>query len=168
LCGARRTRRPHGPATGIPGLPSLPIPAELQQLGQQVLQGLQGAVPGVIPPGTLPGTQPAQPALPQFKGMSIVAQMPVTDEHLKDELLDIFGHESNFSNQVGNCFSPGMGIVMQRPNAPEVDLVVSLSCNQTKIDGARWPYPANGFTPEARAHLAKIYEKLWGPVPSGA
>jgi hypothetical protein len=57
---------------------------------------------------------------------------------------------------------------MQRPNAPEVDLLVSLSCNQVKMDGARWPFPVNGFTPDARNHLAKIYEKLWGPVPPGA
>ena len=36
------------------------------------------------------------------------------------------------------------------------------------MDGARWPYPVNGFTPETRAHLSKIYEKMWGPVPPGA
>src|SRR5262249_9400101 len=80
----------------------------------------------------------------------------------------IFGHESNFSSQVQPCFSPGMGIVFARPNGPEVDLLISLSCNQAKMDGDRWPHPVNGFTPETRDHLGKIYEKLWGPVPSGA
>jgi hypothetical protein len=139
-------------------------------MGQQVLQGVQNALPSMGLPA-LPGMaqpQPQQPQLPLFKTYAIVTQMPVTDIGLRDELLDIFGHESNFSNQAQNCFVPGIGIVMQRPNAPEVDLLVSLSCNQAKIDGAPWPYAVNGFTPETRNHLAAIYQKLWGPVPPGA
>lgn len=156
----------------IPGLPGLPVPPEVQALGQQVLQGVQNALPSLIPGATLPalpGAQPPQPALPQFKGFSIVAQAPVMDAAFRDELLDLFGHESSFNNQAQPCFTPGMGIVLQRPNnAPEVDLLVSLACNQAKMDGALWPYPINGFTPETRNHLGKIYEKLWGPVPPGA
>ncbi len=162
-------------AGGLPGLPAVPglppIPPEMQALGQQALQGLQNALPGVIPPGLIPGApglgQPAQ-QLPQFKGFSIVATVPVMDPNLKSELLDIFGHESNFSSQVQPCFAPGMGIVLQRPNAPEVDLLISLSCNQAKMDGARWPHPVNGFTPDTARHISRIYENLWGPVPPGA
>ena len=160
-------------AGGLPGLPGLPaIPPEMAQLGQQALQGLQNALPGVIPPGLIPGMpglggQPAQ-QLPLFKGFSIVATVPVMDAGLKNELLDIFGHESNFSSQVQPCFAPGMGIVLQRPNAPEVDLLISLSCNQAKMDGARWPHPVNGFTQETAHHISRIYETLWGPVPPGA
>jgi len=158
-------------AGGLPGLPGLPaVPPELQALGQQALQGLQNALPGVIPnllPG-LPGATPAQPPLPQFKGYGIVAQMPVADAALRDQLLDIFGHESSFNGQAQPCFSPGMGVVMQRPDGPEVDLLISLSCNQAKMDGARWPHPVNGFTSETRDQLDKLYEKFWGPVPPGA
>jgi hypothetical protein len=141
-------------------------------MGQQVLQGVQNALPGLIPnmPGIpgMPQAQQPQAQLPMFKGFSIVAQQPMLDGALRDEILDIFGHESNFSNQVQNCFVPGMGIVMQRPNAPEVDLLISLSCNQAKIDGAPWPHPVNGFTPDTHNQLAEIYQKLWGPVPPGA
>jgi hypothetical protein len=158
-------------AGGLPGLPGLPaIPPEMAQLGQQALQGLQNALPGVIPPGLIPGAPgPGQAQqLPLFKGFSVVATVPVMDAGLKDELLDIFGHESNFSSQVQPCFAPGMGIVLQRPNAPEVDLLISLSCNQAKMDGARWPHPVNGFTPDTARHISKIYENLWGPVPPGA
>ncbi len=61
-----------------------------------------------------------------------------------------------------------MAFVLQRPNAPEVDLIISLSCNQAMMDGARWPHPVNGFTPETRDRLGKVYEKLFGPVPPGA
>lgn len=157
------------PMGAIPGLPG--VPPQLQQMGQAVLQGVQQAVPGLANalPGLIPGAQPQQQQqLPQFKGYSIVAQMPLADDGLKDQLLDVFGSESSFNNQAQNCFSPGMGVVFSSPNAPEVDLLISLSCNQAKMDGARWPYAVNGFTPEARDHIAKIYEKLFGPVPPGA
>jgi len=160
--------QPQSPLGGaLPG--GLPVPPQLQQMGQAALQGLQNVVPGLgnALPGLIPG-QPQQQQLPQFKGYSIVAQMPLADDRLKDQLLDIFGSESSFSNQSQNCFAPGMGVVFQQPNAPEVDLLISLSCNQAKMDGARWPYAVNGFTPEARDQLAKIYEKLFGPVPPGA
>ena len=172
-----RLSQPQAPASPMGGMggliPGLPIPPELQQMGQQVLTGVQNALPSVMPgmpaiPG-LPGMQnPQQPQLPLFKGYAIVTQAPVADAALRDELLDIFGHESNFTSQTQNCFVPGIGLVMQRPNAPEVDLLVSLSCNQAKMDGARWPHPVNGFTPDTRNHLAAIYQKLWGPVPPGA
>jgi hypothetical protein len=156
-----------GPQTMLPTIPG--VPPEMAQLGQAALQGLHNVVPGLgsALPGLIPGAGQQQPALPQFKGYAIVASAPLND-HLKDELLDIFGHESNFSGQVQPCFSPGMGVVFTRPNAPQVELLISLSCNQAKMDGARWPHAVNGFTPETRDHLGKLYEKLWGPVPPGA
>lgn len=158
----------------IPGLPP-----DLQQLGQQVGAAINQAVPGLIPPGLLPGltpqpTQPAQPPQPRFKNFVILAQMPLTDDSVKNEILDVFGSESSFQADRGNCFFPGMGISMQRapqPNQapqPPVDLLISLSCNQAMGDGFRWPYPVNGFTPEAHQRLTKVFEKLWGPVPPGA
>lgn len=152
----------------LPG--GLPVPPELQQMGQAVLQGVQQAVPGLgnALPGLIPGAQQQQQQLPQFKGYSIVAQQQLTDDRLKDQLLDVFGSESSFSNQAQNCFTPGMAVVFQSPNAPEVDLIISFTCNQAKMDGARWPYAANGFTPSARAQLAQIYERFFGPVPAGA
>jgi hypothetical protein len=167
-----RLQQPQAPQSplGQMGLPAIPgIPPEVQQMGQQVLQNLPNLVPGLqnALPGMIPGAQPQQ-QLPQFKGYAIVAQMPLADEKLKDELLDIFGHESNFAPATQPCFTPGMGFVFQQPNAPEVDLLVSLSCGQAKMDGARWPYAINGFTPESRAGIARIYEKLFGPIPAGA
>jgi hypothetical protein len=165
----RLAQAPTNPAPqggGLPSIPGLPaIPPELQQMGQAALQTLQNALPGVIPGGMVPQQQQQ---LPLFKGYGIIGQMPLTDPALRDQLLDVFGHESSFSAQAQPCFSPGMGIVLTRPNAPEVDLLVSLSCNQAKMDGARWPHPVNGFTPETRDILAKFYERLFGPVPPGA
>lgn len=158
----------------IPG-----IPAELQAGAAALGQAVNQAVPGLIPPGLLPGLtpqvqQPVQPPQPRFKNFIILAQMPLTDENVKNEILDVFGSEKSFQADRGNCFFPGMGISMQRaPQAnqapqPPVDVLISLSCNQAMGDGFRWPYPYNGFTPEAHQRLTKVFEKLWGPVPSGA
>ena len=56
---------PPPPVAAVPGLPQIPgVPPELQQLGQQALDGLKAA----LPPGLIP--QPAQPPpqaqLPKF------------------------------------------------------------------------------------------------------
>ena len=151
----------------IPG-----IPPELQQMGQQALQGLQQVLPpGVIPPGLLPGqpaAAPQQPPPPRWKGYIMLAQMPLTDATVKDEILDVFGDDGSFQAEKGQCFFPGMGISMARPGQPAVDLLISLSCNQAQGDGFKWPYAVNGFTPDAHQRLTKVYEKLWGPVPPGA
>jgi hypothetical protein len=162
------------PQTAQPGAPALipGIPPELQQMGQQALQGLQQVLPpGVIPPGLLPGQQPAaaqQPPPPRWKGYIMLAQMPLTDTTVKDEILDVFGDDGSFQAEKGQCFFPGMGVSMARPGQPSVDLLISLSCNQAQGDGFKWPYNVNGFTPDAHQRLTKVYEKLWGPVPPGA
>jgi hypothetical protein len=151
----------------IPGLPA--VPPEFQQMGQAAIGALQNVLPGLIPgAGAIPGMPGPQQQVPQFKGFSIVGQMPLADPALREQILDVFGRESSFSAQAQPCFSPGMGIVITRPDGPEIDLLISLSCNQAKMDGARWPHPVNGFTPETRDVLGKFYEKLFGPVPAGA
>lgn len=162
-----------GAFPGIPGLPP-----EWQNAANQAAQGLQQMIPpGILPPGLIPGANPganpANPApqaqAPRFEGFIIVAQMPLTDDKTKNDLLDVFGHESSFNTNRGNCFVPGFGVSMQRPNQPPVDLLVSFQCNQAMGNGFRWPYQANGFTPDTRDKLQKIYEKLFGPLPpSGA
>ena len=103
------------PAAGIPGIPGLPpeLQAGAQQLGQMVNQ----AVPGLIPPGLLgqpaQPVQPAAPPVPRFKNFIIITQMPLTDDSVKNEILDIFGSEKSFQADRGNCFFPGMGVSMQ-------------------------------------------------------
>jgi hypothetical protein len=179
LQGQEQAQAP-APATAspIPGLaiPGLPIPPELQQMGQGVLSALP---PGLIPPGLIPGAgatpQPqVQQQLPRFpqsagtRGFVILASMPLQDEKIKSEILDIFGSASSFQPGQPTCFYPGMGVAMMRPGQPEVDLMISLSCNQAMGDGFRWPHPNNSFTPDTHNRLTKVYEKLFGPVPPGA
>lgn len=158
--------------TGVPQIPGLP--PELQQMGQQALQGLQQVLPpGVIPPGLIPGQPtiaPPPPQLPRFKNFVILASMPLTDPTMKDEILDLFGSEDSFQAERGNCFFPGMGISMARQGQPPADLLISFSCNQVMGDGFAWPYQKNGLTQETSQRMSKVYERLWGgPVPpSGA
>ena len=136
-------------------------------MGQQVLQGVQNALPGLIP-NSSPGCPRASSSRSSrtSRGTPSSRRRRWWTSSLRDELLDIFGHESNFTNQVQNCFVPGMGIVMQRPNAPEVDLLISLSCNQAKMDGAPWPHPVNGFTPDTRNQLGADLPEALGPRSS--
>ncbi len=157
-----------GPIPLIPGLP-----AELQQLGQQAMQGLQqyippGLIPGFPPagqPGALPGVAP--PRLYQNQWV-IVDEQPLMDEDIKSQLLDIFGSESSFNEQRGQCFFPGMAVSFQAAPAP-VDVVISLSCNQAVGYGFQWPHPNSGFTRETHADLTDIYQRLFGtpPPPQG-
>lgn len=166
-------------ATPAPGAaaPAFPIPipgltpdmqaqiqAGLGQLGQQA-GGL--IPPGLLPPGlipTMPGATPPA-AAPQFNGFAIVGQQPVMEEDMKDELLDLFGDSDSFSANRGNCFTPGMGIVFQDPSMPNVEIMVSFSCNQAMGNGFQWPHATNGFTPETSEKLRVIYERLFGALP---
>ena len=161
------------PTAQLPTLPGLPGTAELQALGQQALQGLQQVLPGVIPPGMIPGQpMPAQPAAQAalYKGYAVVGQpVSLVEKELRDEILDLFGREDSFTVQRPSCFTPGLAVTIARPSAPAVELLISLSCNQTATDGFAWPFPNKvGFTTDAHNRLQKLYERLFGPVPSGS
>jgi hypothetical protein len=160
------------------GLPMFPIPglspeqqAQLQAAGQQLLQGAQSMIPGLPGlPGMAQPTAPApvqpQPQLPRFKGFVILAQMPLMDETLKNDLLDVFGSADSFQPSGTNCLTPGMGVAMVRPNAPPVELLISFSCRRAVGDGFQWPHKADGLTPETSQKLTNIYQRLWmQPVP---
>lgn len=159
-------------AMAPPGMPGIPgVPPELQQMGQQILQGVQQTLPGLLPPGLMPGAAPpaAAPPQPTWKGYTIVSSMQLTDEDMREDILDIFGDEDSFEQMADqNCFQPGLGISISGAGQPPVDLLVSFQCNQARGDGFRWPYPKNGFSDDARQELSKIYSQLFGPIPPGA
>lgn len=154
----------------IPGLP-----AEWQQMGQQLLQNLQQSLPpGLIPPGLIPGTgtttPTAQPQVQLYKNQWVIsAQQAVQDTQLRDDLLDLFGDEDSFQADRGNCFTPGWAAIFYTPTRTEpVEVVMSFSCNQAVMYGATWPHPVSGFTPATQQKLGNIYQRLFGPVPQGA
>ncbi len=156
--------------------PMLPIPGLTPEQQAQLQQGLQalgaqagGLIPpGLLPPGLLPTspTTPVAPAnQPRFNGFVILAQQPLMDDEMKQEILDLFGDEESFSANRGQCFTPGLGIVFQDPSMPAVELMVSFSCNQAMGNGFRWPHEVNGLTAESSNTLRLIHERLFGPVP---
>lgn len=157
-------------AGGIGGFPlPFPVPPELQQGLGALGQGLGGIIPpGLLPPGLIPapgGTPMPPAAAPRFNGFVILAQQPLMDEDMKDEILDLFGDEDSFNANRGQCFYPGLGIVFQDPSMAPVELMVSFSCNQAMGNGFRWPHEQNGLTPESSNSLRLIHERLFGPVP---
>ena len=158
-------------AAGIPGIPGIPgLPPELAAAAAAAAAGVGALIPGLPPiPGLTPAqptpVQPAQPP-PMFKGFVIGQTTPLSDDATRDELLDIFGSEESFGPNKGNCFTPGMGVSIQRIDQPQpVELLISISCNQAMGDGFRWAYPNNGFTPETAQKLSAMYQKLFGPLP---
>lgn len=157
-------------AGGIPGVPQLP-----PQL-QQWINGAAAALPpGLIPPGLLPGTAPP-PAenVQRFYNMKIVGTTSVTDNKTREEVIEIFGKESNFQAPRQSCMYPEFGFQIGQPmpggtvqgapnpNAP-ADILVSLSCEQVQMFNHAWPYGAKtGLTPDASQKIMAVVRKAFG------
>jgi hypothetical protein len=168
--------KPQAPAIapGIPGIPGFQIPGFDPALVNQTLEQLKAAgLP--IPPGLIPGGAPApgQPAAQPYMNdpnFVITDQRPIVDESQKETLLDLFGDDGAYNEQVGNCWFPGMVVSFQgSPDYPQpVDVAVSLSCNQVNGYGFQWPHANRGLTAETHQTLTQIYQSLFGPVPPQA
>jgi hypothetical protein len=158
-----------GAAPGI--LPSLP---------PQIQQWLGGAAaalpPGLIPPGLLPGTQaaPAAQDVPRFYGFRILGTMSVTDSKMRDEILDLFGRESNFQTPRQSCMYAEFGFQIGQPAPPgqpqgmpsggaPADILVSLSCDQVQMNNYAWPYGTKtGLGPDTSKKIVAIVQRAFG------
>src|SRR5438067_770806 len=80
-----------------------------------------------IPPGMNPNAPaaPAAAAVPRFHDFRILANQAITDSSAQNDLLDVFGHESNFTEAKETCFFPEFGFAMAQPNGPVADVLVS-------------------------------------------
>ncbi|MBX3207982.1 MAG: hypothetical protein KF764_23245 [Labilithrix sp.] len=149
------------------------------QLPPQIQQWLNGAgallPPGLIPPGLLPGTTPP-PAenVQRFYNFRIVGTTSVTDNKTREEILELFGKESNFQNPRQSCMYAEFGFQIGQPmpggtvqgapnpNAP-ADILVSLSCETVQMFNHGWPYGTKtGLTPEASQKIHAIVRKTFG------
>lgn len=154
-------------------------PAGTQQLPPQIQQWLSGAAqllpPGLLPPGLLPGTAPA-PAenVQRFYNFRIVGTTSVTDNKTREEILEIFGKESNFQNPRQSCMYAEFGFQIGQPmpggtvqgapnpNAP-ADILVSLSCEQVQMFNHAWPYGTKtGLTPDASQKIHAVIRRTFG------
>lgn len=155
---------------GVPGVGQLPA-----QIQQWLTAGAQLLPPGLLPPGLLPGTA-APPAenIQRFYNFRIVGTSAVTDNKTREDILELFGKESNFQNprvscmyaefgfQIGQPPPGGMVPGAPNPNAP-ADILVSLSCEQVQMFNHAWPYGTKtGLTPDASSKVLAIVRRVFG------
>ena len=163
-------------AAAAPGIPAAGIPPQIQQW---LTAGAQLLPPGLLPPGLLPGGTPAPAAaadVPRFHNFRILGSMAVTDKTQHDDILDLFGHESNFQQPKQSCmfaefgFQIGYGAPPGAPvgtlpagGQPPADILVSLSCDQVSMVGYQWPYTTkNGLTTDSAKKIVAMVQKAFG------
>jgi hypothetical protein len=154
------------------GATSLQLPPQIQQW----LSGAAAALPpGLIPPGLIPGTTlPPAENVQRFYNFRIVGTTSVTDNKTREQIIELFGKESNFENprqacmyaefgfQIGQPLPGGMVQGAPNPNAP-ADILVSLSCAQVQMFNYSWPYGTKtGLTADASKKILEIVRKTFG------
>lgn len=155
-------------------------PAAIPGLPPQIQQWLAGAAaalpPGLIPPGLLPGTAPPAPTqdAPRFYGFRILQTITVTDQKTHDEILELFGKESNFEAPAQSCMYAEFGFQVGQPAppgqpqgmpgaAPPADVLVSLSCDQVQMNNYSWPYGTKtGLTHDTSNKIVSIVQRTFG------
>lgn len=154
------------PAPGIPNLiPGLTIPPEIQTWVQQGAQGLGGLIPGLQIPGITTPTTPVAPVAdaPRFEGFRILGQSQVLDPKLRENLIDIFGKESNYDEKAGACLYPELGVSYPQaaPMLP-YNILISFSCNRIEPKNFQWPHPNRGLKKETVQKFSAINQQLFG------
>lgn len=154
-----------------PGVPNLP-----PQINQWLSAGAALLPPGLIPPGLIPGS-PAQPAAqdaPRFYNFRILQTMNVSDAKMREDILNLFGKESNFQApkqscmyaefgfQIGQAQATGGAVAAPSSGAP-ADILVSLSCDQVAMYNYGWPYGTKtGMGPDTSKKIIAIVQKAFG------
>jgi hypothetical protein len=155
---------PQPPAAGAAANPlGIQIPPQIQQW---IDAGAHMLPPGLIPPGLIPGSAPpaAQANAQRFHNFRVLGWMALNDPKLHDEVLDILGHEQNWSPQHGSCMYAEFGVSIAMPNGqPPADYLVSLSCSQVQsASPPPWPYPETGIPPETAKRIVAVVGHAFG------
>jgi len=135
------------------------------QIQQWVQAGASFLPPGLVPPGLLAGATPPPPAppdAPRFHSFRILEWQPVNDASVKSDIVDTFGHASNFTSAQLNCTYAELGFAIAQPNNPSpADILVSLSCQQIQAFNFAWPYQQAGIAADTEKKLAQIAQKVF-------
>ncbi|HLK39596.1 MAG TPA: hypothetical protein VKU41_22730 [Polyangiaceae bacterium] len=137
------------------------------QIAAWVQAGASLLPPGLLPPGLIPGTAPAAPTAPtdatnRFHGFRILGFQQITDPSIKSDIVDAFGHSSNFQNAPPSCMFAEFGFAIANPNAPTpADILVSLSCQQVQAYNFSWPYAQTGITPDTDKKIAAVAQRVF-------
>jgi hypothetical protein len=148
-------------AAPTPGVGGLQLPPQIQQW---ITAGASLLPPGLLPPGLLPNTAPPAPApdAQRFHGFRILEWQPVNDASIKSDIVDLFGHGSNFQNTPPTCMFAEFGFAILPANTPTpADVLVSLSCEQVQGFNFAWPYPQTGVTPDSSKKVASIAQRVF-------
>ena len=111
--------------------------------------------------------------MPRFHNFRILGSMSITDKTQHDDIIDLFGHESNFTTPRQSCmfaefgFQIGYGAppggMAPAGGPPPADLLVSLSCDQVQMVGYSWPYGTkNGITTDSAKRIVAMVQKAFG------
>jgi hypothetical protein len=150
------------PTAQAPAAGGLQLPPQIQQW---ITAGASLLPPGLLPPGLVPGTAPVAPPAPdaqRFHNFRILEWQPVNDSGVKSDIIDLFGHGSNFQNTPPTCMFAEFGFALAQANAPTpADVLVSLSCEQVQAFNFAWPYPQTGVTPDSSKKVASIAQRVF-------
>lgn len=143
--------------------PTFQLPAEIQQWVQA---GAAMLPPGLIPPGLIPGAPaaaaPAQQDL-RFHGFRVLGWKQIPDQKAHDEVLDIFGHDSNFVQQHDACMYAEFGVSIAQQGPAPADILISLSCDQAVAAGGfQWPYAKNGLPSDTAKRIVAVVQSTFG------
>lgn len=145
------------------------------QIQQWLSAGAALLPPGLVPPGLLPGTAPpAAQDGPRFYNFRVLQSVSVTDNKMREDILDLFGKESNFQTPKQSCMYAEFGFQLGQPpppgappgtpsTSPPADILVSLSCDQVQMFNYSWPYGAKtGLGPNTSKKLISIVQRAFG------
>jgi len=154
------------------------VPAGIPpQIQQWLTAGAQLLPPGLLPPGLLPGGTPLPAGtgdVPRFHNFRILGSMAVSDAKQADQILELFGKESNFDLPRQSCMFAEFGFQIGAGGAPGMqgapagggvpaDILVSLSCDQVQMFNYSWPYGTkNGLTDDTSKHIVQLVQKAFG------
>jgi hypothetical protein len=147
--------------TASSGLQSLSLPP---QISQWITAGASMLPPGLLPPGLLPGAIGSSPPAadsPRFHGFRILEGQPVTDSGVRGDIVDLFGHGSNFQDTTSNCMFAEFGFAIAQANVAPVEVLVSLSCEQVQPFNVTWPYSRTGLSPAAAQKVVSIAQRVF-------
>lgn len=166
---------PPAATAAAPGALPAGIPPQIQQW---LSAGAQLLPPGLLPPGLLPGGTPLPAAsadVPRFHNFRILGSMAITDKTQHDDVLDLFGHESNFilprqscmfaefGFQIGYGAPPAPGAAAPQGGGVPADILVSLSCDQVQMINYNWPYGTkNGLSTDSSKRIVAMVQKAFG------
>ena len=153
------------PPPAAPNAPAATPFALPPQIQSWIAAGAAALPPGLVPPGLIPGAAPVPPPAQdgaRFHGFRILGWMAMSDEKQRAEVLDVFGHESSFQANHGNCMYAEFGFSLAQLNAAPADVLVSLSCDQVQPFAMAWPYSKTGITPDTAKRIVALVQASFG------